>query len=581
MKLRVLLCCLAVGALAFLAACSRSKTSQELPRLQKQGTATQLIVDGKPFLMLAGELHNSSASSLEYLKPIWPRLAAMHINTVLTPVYWELFEPKEGQFDFTLVDGQIEEARRSNMRLVFLWFGSWKNGVSSYIPAWVKADQDRFPRVQDKDGKGVEILSTFGAASRDADARAFATLMRHIRERDAQRTVIMIQVENEVGVLGDTRDRSAAADKAFEEPVPKELMDSLSSRKDALEPEFRKAWEAAGFKTSGTWEQVFGKSAYTDELFMAWNYSRYIGQVTAAGKKEYPLPMYVNAWLSGPDRKPGVYPSGGPLPHVGDVWHAGAPEIDFRSPDIYATNFADWCTWFHRPDNPLFIPETSGTTGAYNVFYAIGQHDAMGFTPFAIDSLGLSPASATTTEPADLPLARSYAILSQMAPLIMENQGKGVMAGVVVGVDDPPQKITLGNYVLEVNYARGRRPSTPAPAMPALGAPAAPAPTPAPPPAFPGASQQPDHGGALFISLGPDEYLAASSGQVSVTFSPNTPGAPIAGIVSIDEGTYVNGRWVPGRRLNGDENAQGKTLRLGGGMSRNGSIQRVKLYRYR
>jgi hypothetical protein len=205
----------------------------------------------------------------------------------------------------------------------------------------------------------------------------------------------------------------------------------------------------------------------------------------------------------------------------------------------------------------------------------------MGFTPFAIDSLGLSPASETRTEPADLPLARSYAIVTQFAPLILENQGKGKMAGVVVSADDPSQKIPLGDYVLEVSYARMRRPPTPAPAKPAAGAPAVPAPTPAPPPPFPGASQLPDRGGALFISVGPDEYIAAGSGPVSVTFSPNTPGAPIAGILSIDEGTFVNGRWVPGRRLNGDENGQGKSLRLGGGMSRNGGIQRVKLYRYR
>jgi hypothetical protein len=583
MKLRFLSACTAFCLLAALAACSRTSTGvpAAIPHLQKQGTATQLIVDGKPLLMLAGELHNSSASSLDYLKPIWGRLVAMHINTVLTPVYWELLEPTEGQFDFTLVDGQIQAAQSNNLRLVFLWFGSWKNGVSSYIPAWVKTNEDRFPRVQDKDGKGIETLSTLSTANRDADTRAFTALMRHIKETDPQHRVIMIQVENEVGVLGDTRDRCEAANKAFEAPVPKELMDSLASHKDVLQPDFRKAWETAGFKTSGTWEQVFGKGAYTDEIFMAWNYSRYIGQVAAAGKAEYPLPMYVNTWLSGPDRPPGTYPSGGPLPHVGDVWRAGAPQIDLRSPDIYATNFTDWCTWYHTADNPLFIPETNGTTGAYNVFYAIGQHDAMGFTPFAIDSLGMTPAAAARTEPGDLPLARSYEILSQLAPLILENQGQGKMAGVVVGAEDSPQKIPLGNYILEVSYARMRRPPTPAPAKPAAGAPAVPAPMPAPPPTFPGFSQQPDHGGALFISLGPDEYLVAGSGAVTVTFSPNTPGPPIAGILSIDEGTYVDGRWVPGRRLNGDENGQGKFLRLGGGMSRNGAIQRVKLYRYR
>ena len=560
---------IAILSLAALAACSRSSSgaSAAIPHLRKQGTATQLMVDGKPFLMLAGELRNSSSSSSEFLKPIWPRLVAMHLNTVLSAVQWETLEPQEGQFDFAFVDRQIQDAQTYNLRLVFLWFGSWKNGVSSYIPAWVKTNQERFPRVQDKDGKGIETLSPLNPTNRDADARAFAALMRHIKEVDTYHRVVMMQVENEVGVLGDSRDRSEAANQAFAAPVPKELLDYIGSHKDTLHPLLRKAWEEAGSKTSGTWEEVFGKAAYTDEIFMAWNYSSYVGQVAAAGKAEYPLPMYVNTWCSmpAPDRGPGTYPSGGPEPQVQNIWKVGAPAIDIRSPDLYSPNFPVWVEWYresYAPDDPLFIPETDGTTGAYHVFYALGQHDAMGFTPFAIDELGLVPPSPTATEPADLPLARSYATLVQLAPVILENQGKGKMAGVVVVADEPPQKITLGDYVLEVSYARNRRP--PAPAS-----------TPPPAPASPA------HAGALFIALGPDEYLAAGSGPVSVTFSPNTPGAPTAGILSIDEGTYVDGRWVPGRRLNGDENGQGKFLRLGGGNSRNGSIQRVKLYRYR
>jgi hypothetical protein len=577
MKLRVLSCCSAVGALVCLAACSRPAAGPDVPRLQKQGTATQLIVDGKPFLMLAGELHNSSSSNLEYMKPIWPRLAAMHINTVLPSVTWELIEPAEGKFDFTLVDGMIQDARTHRMRLVLLWFGSWKNGMSSYVPAWVKANQERFPRVQDSTGRGAEILSTFSEQNREADARAFAALMRHIREVDSQaRTVVMMQVENEVGVLGDSRDRSEAANKAFAEAVPTELMGFLEKSKDTLAPEFRKLWEGAGFRTSGTWEQVFGNGPSTDEIFMAWHYARYIDQVTAAGKKEYRLPMYVNAWLSGPDRKPGDWPSGGPLPHVMPVWQAAAPQVDFLSPDIYATNFADWCGWYDRMGNPLFIPETSGATGAFNSFYAFGRHNAMGFAPFAIDSLGGSPFSTTRTEPADLPLTRSYDLLAQLSPLILEHQGKGTMTGVLVSAEEPPQKVALGNYTLEVSYMRGRRPPTPAPVKPAAGS----APAPAPPPLALAASQLPDRAGALFIALGPDEYLAAGSGPVSVTFSPNTPGPPIAGIASIDEGAFVNGRWTPGRRLNGDENSQGKAMRIGT-LGRTGSIQRVKLYRYR
>ena len=297
-----------------------------LPHLKKQGTAMQLIVDGKPLLVLGGELHNSSSSSLAYMKPIWPKLAEMHLNTVLTPLSWELIEPQEGKFDFTIVDGLIRDARKNNLRLVFLWFGSWKNCMSCYAPDWVKTDLLRFPRAQSGDGKALEILSPFSQANCDADARVFAALLSHLRQIDGQRhTVIMVQVENEIGMIPEARDHSAAANDLFFKPAPRELLDYLAQHKDTLIPEFRRVWENAGFKTSGTWEEVFGTGIATEEIFMAWHFARYTDRVAAAGKTEYPLPMYVNAALIRPNYKPGQYASAGPLPHLMDVWRAGRP----------------------------------------------------------------------------------------------------------------------------------------------------------------------------------------------------------------------------------------------------------------
>jgi len=561
-----------------MAARSQTKGSASLPHLQRQGTAVQMIVDDKPFLMIAGELHNSSASSLEYLKPIWPRLAAMHINTVLTPNYWELLEPQKGRFDFTLVDGQIEQARQNNLRIVFLWFASWKNGMSSYTPTWVKADEDRFPRVQDKDGKGVEILSTFSDTNLDADTRAFVALMRHIKEVDSQHTVIMMQVENEVGVLGDSRDRGEGANKAFAGPVPKELMDYLQQHKDSLVPELAKLWATSHFKLSGTWEEVFGKGPATDEAFMAYNYARYLEHVAAAGRAEYNIPMYANVWLSSPNRKPGDWPSGCPEPQVMDIWLATAPDLDALAPDIYSADFTETASRYHRARNPLFIAETSAQTGEANVFYAFGQHGAMCFSPFAIDSLGGGRNGEEMTPPENLGLTRSYEIISQLSPLILENMGKNTMAGVSLAPDSPTQIIQLGNYKLEVSRPRPRQAAPPP--MPAGGRGVA---APQTPPAALVGFQTASRSGALFISMGPDEYLVAGSGPVSVAFSPATPGPPIAGIAYVEEGNFVNGRWIPGRRLNGDENGQGKFVRIGGvgGSGNNGRIQRVTLYRYR
>lgn len=209
----------------------------------------ELIVDGKPFLMLAAELHNSSSSSLEYMKPIWPKLAAIPLNTVLTPVSWELVEPKDGTFDFALVDGLIDQARQNNLHIVLLWLASWKNGMSSYAPVWVKADTQRFPRVIERGGRQVEILSPLANETMQADSKAFAALMHHIKEVDgAKHTVLMMQVENEVGVLGDSRDRSPVADKAFAAAVPAQVFSYLQKHRDGLNPDFRELWRKTAIR---------------------------------------------------------------------------------------------------------------------------------------------------------------------------------------------------------------------------------------------------------------------------------------------------------------------------------------------
>ncbi len=217
-----------------------------------------------------------------------------------------------------------------------------------------------------------------------------------------------MQVENEVGLLdhlGNTpgnarRDFSAPANAAYNGPVPGELIKYLSSHKDNLYPELSKVWQNNGSKTSGSWEEVFGKSEfkpdaedwqfysyYTEELFSAWNYASYIQKVVAAGKKEYALPMYVNAWLKQPFTYwPGRYPSGGPLPQVIDIWRAAAPSIDFIAPDIYTDEFSWVCKEYTRSGNPLFIPETQrGDIAAMRAFYAFGEFDAGCFAPFGID----------------------------------------------------------------------------------------------------------------------------------------------------------------------------------------------------
>lgn len=549
--------CAAVFSLILLNGCKEPEPAlKPLPHLEKRGKTTQLIVDGQPFLLLAGELHNSSSSSREYMEPIWPKLDSMNLNTVLAVVEWSLVEPEEGEYDFSLVDGLLEDARAHDLRLVLLWFGAWKNGQSHYIPSWVKKDYQRFPRVKTRDGKSLEILSAFSTETLAADARAFTAMMRHIREVDSfHRTVIMVQVQNEVGILGSTRDFSRAANKAFRSPVPGDLMQYLLENRSALLPELLEVWSRTGYKETGTWEEVFGEGSRTDEIFMAWNYASYIDYLANQARQEYDIPMFVNAWIVQPqDRKPGDYPSGGPQAHVLDLWRAGAPHIDLYCPDIYLPSFAEICALYTRSGNTLFIPESrAGEQGAAQLFYALGRHNAIGYSPFGIEG--------RVTDPADGHIPRVYGLLEGMAPLILKAQQKGTINAVLLrGEENREEILRAGDFNLHFELRQSRRSDFSA-----------------------------ERGYALVITLAPNEFILTGK-DIQVSFSPATPGPPVAALLRVDEGKFENGTWIPRRRLNGDAimldydlakmaamDMTGTGIKFSG---RDRNIQRVKLYRY-
>jgi beta-galactosidase GanA len=523
-----------------------------LPHLERQGQAQRLVVDGRPMLMLGGELGNSSASSQAYMARYWPKLKAMNLNTVLVPVSWELIEPKEGTYDFSSVDALLADARVQDMHLVLLWFGAWKNSMSTYAPGWVKRDQVRFPRARSANGASVEILSAFSDNVRDADARAYAALMAHLKAVDGSRnTVLMVQVENEIGMLPVARDWGDGARAAYARPVPDTLLRRLRDGGEAIEPELHALWRAHGAKISGTWGEVFGDGDAGAEVFTAWHYARYAEAVTAAGKAAYPLPMYVNAALNRAGKAPGEYPSGGPLPHLLDVWKAGAPSLDFLAPDIYFPNFSDLAGRFRRPDNALFVPEANNVTAPEvpaNAFYAIGKLDAFGFSPFSIENADEAGAKAVT---------ESYTLLRQLTPAILAAQGLGKMSGFKPRVLEDgtvleqPVSQTIGDYRFTVAFID---------------------------PWTPKAEQKTEAHGGMIIQVGPEEYLIAGRGLV-VTFAGAGDGPPISGVDSAVEGVFdAQGRWIPGRTLNGDQTHQGRHIRLPPDQFQ---IQKVKFYRYR
>jgi beta-galactosidase GanA len=528
-----------------------------IPHLRQQGTATQLIVDGKPFLILAGELGNSTGEP-EFLRPYWPKLASLHLNTLLVPIYWDVFEPAEGKFDFAAVDALLADAREHKLRLVLLWFGSWKNSMSCYIPAWVKRDTERFPRSQDSRGLGLEILSPFHIANLEADARAFTALMRHLREIDGeQHTVLMVQVENEIGMIPEARDHNPEAEKQFAGPVPMELMDYLTKNVEMLTPELRALWLGAGGKRAGTWSEVFGREAGGEEVFMAWNFARYVQRVTMRGKTEYSLPMFVNAALIRPGHQPGQYPSAGPLPHLLDVWRAGAPAIDLLAPDIYFQNFTEWTRRYARNGNPLFIPEAlPGPEAALNGIFAFASHNAIGFSPFGIETIGESAARA---------IADGFDLVAQLTPLITKHQGLGTMVGLLSeGVEQrQPQRVALGDYVMFVSF---ERPIPPAVAEGLAG-----------PGGSEGSGAATQPSGGLVIQEEPDEFILSGTG-ITATFQARGLGPVQAGILSVEEGRFVNGNWTHIRWLNGDQTHQGRHVRIEPGHF---GVRRVKLYTYK
>ncbi|HLN56289.1 MAG TPA: DUF5597 domain-containing protein [Bacteroidales bacterium] len=548
--MKTILSILLLAGIIIISACNDVKTffsSESLqPHLEKQGTATRMIVDGSPFLMLGGELHNSTCAGAAYMRPVWKKMAAANLNTVIGTASWELVEPEEGNFNFELVDSMILGAQNAGLKLVIIWFGSWKNGESTYVPAWVKLDQTRFPLVKDENGRKLNILTTLSTQARDADAKAFAALMRHIRQIDSgSHTVLMMQVENEIGTLGTKRDYSELANQAFSGQVPAEFTAYLEKNKDSIYPGVLEAWSKQGFRKDGTWEEVFGKgileddwkgmSYLTEELFMSWNYASYVGEIARAGKAEYNIPMYVNAWLKQPGRSghaPGNYPSGGPTPQTLDVWRAAAPAIDFIAPDIYVTDqFRYVCEQYTLSGNPLFIPETTGdAASASRAFYSYGRFSAMCYAPFGIDGNGLFGADVNNASD----IKNSYGILRQIAPLILRYQGTENIAGLLADENSRVDSVTIGGYRIMGMLGRRLDPAS-------MGMPGSPSQSSGPKKA----------GGAIIINTGPGEFIIAGR-NMFLGFSTEVAVENVS-FLKLEDGRFEGDIWIPGRRLNGDE----------------------------
>lgn len=488
-----------------------------LPKIIEKDGRHALLVDGKPFLMLGGQAHNSSGWP-GIMPKVWQAVKIMHANTLEVPIYWEQVEPQHGKFDFSIIDTLLTQAGQHKVRLVLLWFATWKNGSSHYMPEWMKLEPAKYPNITGKNGQPIDSPSPHIKATLDADINAFSTLMHYLRKADLQHTVIMVQVENESGSWGSVRDYSATAQKLFEERVPAEL----------LKPEVLKALNVP-VGSGGTWSKVFGDRA--DEYFQAWSIARFIGQVAAAGKKEYPLPMYTNAALRDPLTDPPAtsYESGGPTDNVIPIWKAAAPAIDLVAPDIYLSGserILKVIELYHRPDNTLFVPEAGLTPDKARYLYDVVAHGGIGFSPFGIDDNGRG-ATETELKVQLAPFSQDYEVLSPMMPEMARWSFEGKVKAVVEHEDHANQRIDLGAWQAVVTFGTrdgGEKFQNKEPL-----------------------------GKMMIVHLGENRFMLIGS-LCHITFHPTGKNTSKAWqFLKAEEGSYHDGAFKPLRILNGDE----------------------------
>jgi hypothetical protein len=492
--------------------------AQQMPKIINKDGHHALLVDGKPYFMLSGQAHNSSGWP-GMLPQLWTSVEEMHLNTVEIPVYWEQIEAEPGKFDFSLVDTLLVQARAHKVHLVLLWFATWKNGSNHYMPEWMKHESAEYPNITGKDGKPYDSPDPNIKATLEADIKAFTSVMKYLKQADPQHTVLMVQVENESGSWGTVRDYSPMSQKLFEGQVPAEML------KPALLKELNVPVVA-----TGSWAKVFGDRA--DEYFQAWSIASFIGKVAAAGKAEYPLPLYTNAALRDPLTNPMAnnYESGGPTDNVIPIWKVAAPALDLVAPDIYlpgSERVLKVLDLYGRTDNTLFVPEAGLNAVNAKYFYEVVARGGIGFSPFGIDN-NHEGASKKELSERLAPYGEEYEAAAPMINELAQWGFEGKIKSVVEHDDHAEQTIDLGAWQIAVSFGGHGR----ANAAPVYGQPI---------------------GKLLVAKLAENKFIMMGT-RCHIAFK--TAGSNTGKAwqyLKVEEGHYENGEFKLLRILNGDE----------------------------
>lgn len=489
----------------------------QMPHIVNKNGHYSLIVNGQPFFIMGGQAHNSSAWP-GMMPGVWKAIETMHANTLEAPIYWEQIEAQQGNFNFSLIDTLLFQAREHNVHLVLLWFATWKNGSNHYMPEWMKLDSKKYPNILGKDGQPVDSPSPHNRIAMEADAKAFTAVMAYLKKADPQHTVIMVQVENEPGTWGSVRDFSPEAQKLFNGQVPNEL----------LKPEILKELKKP-VVTKGSWSEVFGTDA--DEYFHAWSVARYIEYVAAAGKAVNPLPLYVNAALRDPLTNPSAttYESGGPTDNVIPIWKAAAPAIDLLAPDIYlpeSERALKVIERYDRADNPLFVPEIGLSPEFARYFYPVLASGGIGFSPFGVDDNGRGE-NEKETQDRLTSIAREYAIVGSMMKELIKWSSEGKIKSIIEREDHAIQTVNLGAWQAVVTFGMAKRNII--------------------------TENEKPMGNLMIIKLGENDFLFIGA-LYHLTFNPTGQNAGKAWqFLKVEEGWYDDGEFKQLRVRNGDE----------------------------